>query len=130
MAFQVPAQHDGLSHTVAAEVAETEPFRSAFGTWRKPQPVLTPEEYARQLYRVGFGHQTVRLIVYPHLLAGPEAAVEWTKGTLLTEYEKHLPADLFAQFVEQYRTRLVARLDDSRPFFFPFKRILCWGQRA
>ena len=35
--------------------------------------------------------------------------------------------------MEQYRTRLLARLDEGpdahgRPLFFPFKRILCWGQ--
>jgi trans-aconitate methyltransferase len=54
----------------------------------------------------------------------------WTKGTRLTKYARRLPADLFEQFVEQYRERLVARLERERPFFYPFKRILCWGQRS
>jgi hypothetical protein len=52
------------------------------------------------------------------------------KGTLLAEYEKHLPEALFARFVEEYRARLLPRFEDTRPFFYPFKRILCWGQRA
>jgi hypothetical protein len=54
------------------------------------------------------------------------------KGTLLTEFERRLPpgSGLFTQFVEEYRRRLVSRLDASQPFFFPFKRILCWGQRS
>ena len=130
LAFQVPAQHDTLSHVVAEEITAIEPFRSAFRGWHRPQPVLAPEEYARLLYRCGFDDPIVRLIVYPHVLAGPDEVVEWMKGTLLTEYARHLPADLFDRFVEEYGTRLVARLDATRPFFFPFKRILCWGLRS
>jgi len=130
LAFQVPAQHDAPSHVVAEELTTIEPFRSAFGGWHRPQPVLPPEAYAGLLYRCGFEDPIVRLIVYPHVLAGPDEVVEWMKGTLLTEYARHLPADLFDRFVEEYRTRLIARLDATRPFFFPFKRILCWGQRS
>jgi trans-aconitate 2-methyltransferase len=130
LAFQVPAQHDSLSHVLAEELTTLEPFRSALGGWHRPQPVLAPEAYARLLYRCGFEDPIVRLIVYPHVLAGPDEVVEWMKGTLLTEYARYLPADLFALFVQEYRTRLIARLDTTRPFFFPFKRIICWGQRS
>jgi len=70
------------------------------------------------------------LIVYPHVLASREDVVEWVKGTTLTEYKRHLPAEVYDQFVEKYRGRLLAKLDEARPFFFPFKRILCWGQRS
>ena len=130
LAFQVPAQHDTPAHLVAEALTGVEPFRGALGGWRRPQPVLPPDEYARLLYRVGFPDPAVRLIVYPHVLPGPEDVVEWFKGTLLTEYERRLPADLFARFVEEYRARLLPQLDAARPFFFPFKRILCWGQLA
>lgn len=130
IAFQVPAQHDTLTHRVAAELAESDPFRSAFGDWRRSQPVLEPDAYARLLYRCGFTDPTVELIVYPHVLPSREDVVEWVKGTMLTEYKRHLPAPVYDQFVNAYRARLLERLDDSRPFFYPFKRILCWGQRA
>ena len=132
LAFQVPAQHDELSHRIADELTEVEPFKTAFGGWRRPQPVLTPEAYARLLYRCGFEDPNVRLIVYGHVLSSRDQVVEWMKGTLLTEFERHLPAgsDLFTPFVEEYRRRLIGRLDASQPFFFPFKRILCWGQKA
>ena len=121
---------DHLSHLVADELTEVEPFRSVFGGWGRALTVLAPEAYARVLYRYGFTDPIVRLIVYPHVLAGPEDVVEWTKGTLLTEYQRHLSAEMFEQFVDEYRRRLLARLDEARPFFYPFKRILCWGQRA
>jgi len=130
LAFQVPSSHDDASHTVAAELSEVAPYRDALDGWRRPQPVMTPEAYARVLHRLGFIDPRVHLIVYPHVLEGPEAVIEWMKGTLLTDYAKRLPADLFEGFLKDYRARLVERMDRSRPFFFPFKRILCWGQRA
>jgi trans-aconitate 2-methyltransferase len=130
LAFQVPAQHDGLSHLLAEELTTIDPFRSALDGWRRPQPVLTPEAYARLLFRCGFKDPIVRLIVYPHILGSRDDVVEWMKGTLLTEYARRLPPELFERFVDEYRTRLLARLDTARPFFFPFKRILCWGQRS
>jgi trans-aconitate 2-methyltransferase len=128
----VPAQHDELSHVVADELAGTEPFRTAFAGWRKPQPVLTPDAYARLLFRCGFDAPHVRLIVYPHVLTSREDVVEWMRGTLLTEYARHLPPDgaLFAEFITAYRERLLPQLAPEQPYFFPFKRILCWGQKS
>jgi trans-aconitate 2-methyltransferase len=130
LAFQVPAQHDTLTHLVADELATVEPFVSAFAGWRRSQPVLAPDAYARLLYRCGFDDPKVQLIVYPHVLASREDVVEWVKGTLLTDYRRHLPGDVYDRFVDAYRDRLLPRLEDARPFFYPFKRILCWGQRS
>jgi trans-aconitate 2-methyltransferase len=130
LAFQVPAQHDDLAHVAAEQLAASEPYASALGGWRRAQPVLTPEAYARLLYTCGFADPIVRLIVYPHVLESRDAVVDWFKGSLLTEYARHLPPALFEQFVADYRARLLPQLDPRRPFFFPFKRILCWGQRA
>jgi trans-aconitate 2-methyltransferase len=130
LAFQLPASYADASHIVADELADEEPFRSALGGWRRAQPVLTPEQYARLFYRVGFADPTVRLIVYPHVLDSREAVIEWMKGTLLTDYARNLPAGLFDRFLDAYRTRLLTRLEETRPFFFPFKRILCWGRRS
>jgi len=130
LAFQVPAMHDEVSHLVADELSEEEPFASALGGWRRAHTVLTPDAYARILFRIGFGDPQARLIVYPHVLAGPEAVIDWMRGTLLAEYEKRLPPDLFGRFVEEYQARLLRQIEPTRPFFFPFKRILCWGQRA
>jgi trans-aconitate 2-methyltransferase len=86
--------------------------------------------YARLLHRYGFVDPKVQLIVYPHILASRDDVVEWVKGTLLTEYKRHLPGEVYDQFVEEYRGRLLTKLDEARPFFYPFKRILCWGQRS
>ena len=129
LVFQVPASHEDPSHTVADELATVAPFAAGFNGWRRPQPVLTPEAYARLLYQSGFTEQHVRLVIYPHVLDSREDVIEWMKGTLLTEYQRHLPAELFPAFMDAYRARLLPRLESARPFFFPFKRILCWGRR-
>jgi trans-aconitate 2-methyltransferase len=129
LAFQIPAQHEDASHLIAEELTAVEPFRTALAGWHRPQPVLTAEGYARLLYKCGFVDTNVRLIVYPHILAGRDEVVEWMKGTLLTEYARRLSAELFDRFLDEYRRRLLATLDAARPFFFPFKRILCWGQQ-
>ena len=71
----------------------------------------------------------MRLQVYGHHLASREEVIEWVKGTLLTDYEKRLSAELFARFLSRYRENLFARLPDERPFFFPFKRILARASR-
>ncbi len=130
LAFQVPAMHGDPSHLVADALSAEEPFVSALGGWRRANTVLTPDEYSRLLFRLGFESPRTCLVVYPHVLADRDAVVEWVKGTLLAEYEKHMPATLFARFVEDYRERLLPRFEDTRPFFYPFKRVLCWGQRA
>jgi trans-aconitate 2-methyltransferase len=130
IAFQVPAPHDGPSHFVADELAHEEPFYSALGGWRRPQPVLAPDAYARLLYRSGFPRPEVKLVVYPHVLDNRDAVVEWMTGTLLTEYERQLPPELFGVFLETYRARLIRQVEPTEPFFFPFNRILCWGRRT
>ena len=131
LAVQMPAMHDEISHLVAADIFATAPYQAASGGWQKPQPVLSPSAYATLMFRLGFSDPSVRLIVYPHVLPGAGEVVEWVKGTLLAEYSRHLPPEVFEQFLVEYRTRLLAELgDDDRPFLFPFKRILLWGQRA
>lgn len=129
IAFQVPANFDHPSHTVAAEVAREEPFRNAFAGHPRTSPVLAPETYAAILDRLGFAKQLVRLQVYVHHLASRDEVVEWVKGTLLTEYEKRLSPDLFPAFLARYREALTARLADTRPHFYPFKRILAWVRK-
>jgi trans-aconitate 2-methyltransferase len=129
LAVQMPANHDHPSHVVAAEVAGTEPFRTALGGYRRVSPVQPPEWYAELLDRLGLAEQHVRLQVYLHHLPARDEVVEWVKGTLLTDYESRMPPELFEQFVATYRARLLPQLDDSRPYRYPFKRVLFWGVR-
>jgi trans-aconitate 2-methyltransferase len=132
LAFQVPANWDHPSHTVAAELAAHPPFIEAFAGGSPDdhtRSVLAPEAYATLFAQLGFVEQHVRLQVYGHHLASTDDVVEWVKGTLLTAYRRRLSDALYDQFVAEYRRRLIASLGDLRPYFYPFKRILCWGRR-
>ena len=133
LAVQIPANADHASHRVAAEVAGTEPFRSAMGGTPPPDPVATnvlaPEQYAILLDHLGAERQHVRLQVYGHVLARSADVVEWVKGTSLTRFTNVLPAELHDAFVAAYTERLLAVLGERSPFFYPFKRILFWGRK-
>ncbi len=129
VAVQVPANFDYPSHTVARELAHEEPYREALAGYVREKPVLEPQEYATLLDRLGYREQHVRLQVYVHYLESRAEVVEWVKGSLLTDYQKRMPEALFEQFLAEYRTRLLPRLEDRRPFFYPFKRILFWGRK-
>ena len=128
LAVQVPANDDHPTHVVAAELARRSPFREAMQGYERRWPVLKPEAYAALLHRLGYARQHVRLQVYGHLLDARGGVIEWVKGTLLTDYEKRMQAALFAEFMQSYRERLFERLEDARPYFYPFKRILFWAQ--
>lgn len=129
LAVQMPANYDHPSHRIAAEIAATEPFASALAGRERSFGTLAPERYATLLNRLGMARQSVRLQVYAHVLACRDEIVEWVRGTTLTSYETALPAELFARFLELYRERLAAELEDARPFFYPFKRVLLWASR-
>lgn len=129
LAVQVPANHDHPSHAIAHEVALEPPFREALGGYVRGVPVEAPEWYAALLDRLGFQEQSVRLQVYAHHLPSREDVVEWTRGTLLTDYEKRLEPGLFQAYLERYRQRLLSRLTGAQPYFYPFKRILIWGRK-
>jgi trans-aconitate 2-methyltransferase len=127
LAVQMPSNFDHPSHVLAAELADEEPFRSGLGGYRRLVPVEPPERYAELLDRLGFAEQHVRLQVYGHHLAGREEVVEWVRGTLLNDYQRRMPAELFERFLAGYRERLLPLLEERRPYFYPFKRLLLWG---
>jgi trans-aconitate 2-methyltransferase len=133
LAVQIPANAGHPSHRVAGEVAAGEPFRSAMGGAPPEDPVavnvLDPVQYAILLDHLGAARQHVRMQVYGHTLARSADVVEWVKGSTLTRFQRILPAELFEQFVDEYRRRLLLVIGDSAPYFYPFRRILFWGRK-
>ncbi len=130
LAFQVPDNFDHASHRAAEHVAAEEPFASILAGAAHPRHVLAPEDYSAILDQLGYREQVVRLQVYGHHLDSREGIVAWVEGSLLSEYRRMLPADLYPRFVERYREALFAMVPDERPLFFTFRRILAWGRRV
>jgi trans-aconitate 2-methyltransferase len=129
LAIQVPVNEPHPSHQEAAATATEPPFAAALDGWRRESPVLAPEWYAATLFELGFTEQRVRLEVYGHPLASRDEVVEWVRGTLLTDYQRRLPAPLWPAFLARYRERLAAALPDQRPFLYPYRRLLLWARR-
>lgn len=131
LAFQVPANFRHPSHLLAQQVAQEQPFLDVLDgnlPDDRGKFVLAPETYADLLYELGADRQVVRLEVYGHELDNTEAVVEWVQGTLLTGYRARLSAEQYEAFVDRYRERLVEELGDRAPYFYAFRRILCWAQ--
>jgi trans-aconitate 2-methyltransferase len=129
-AVQMPANEGHVSHVTAMALAREEPYATALGGYNRPLTVLKPERYSELLYDLGFEEQLVRLQVYPVLLPGPEAVVEWVRGTFLTAYRSRLDPDTYAAYLEEYERRLLAALPAKRPYLYSYPRILMWGRRG
>jgi trans-aconitate 2-methyltransferase len=131
LAFQVPSNFRHPSHLLAQQVANESPFIDALDG-NVPEDrgrfVLSPELYADLLYELGAREQVVRMQVYGHELSSTADVVEWVMGTLLTPYRTRLTPELFEAFVERYRERLLEELGEREPYFYGFKRILCWAR--
>jgi trans-aconitate 2-methyltransferase len=130
LAIQMPANDDHVTHEAARSVARASPFKEAIEGWERLRRVAPPEEYATILFRLGFREQHVRVEVYPHMLESREEVIEWVRGTLLTDYQRRVPPDMWDKFLEAYRAELFRHVPDERPFFYPFKRVLMWASRA
>ncbi|BAY89956.1 MULTISPECIES: methyltransferase domain-containing protein [unclassified Tolypothrix] len=125
LAIQIPAMDDEPVHQLAVETAQE--FSQELKGYVRRLEVLSPVDYAKILYKLGFVKQQVKLQIYGHLLPSREAVLEWYRGTLLTAYETQLDTQTYERFVARYQQKLFSILPDERPFFFPYKRILIWG---
>jgi trans-aconitate 2-methyltransferase len=128
LAIQVPHMHHAPTFRAAVEIAQSPPYREALGGFVQRYGVLDASRYARLLHELGFEAQRVRLEVYAHVLPSREAVFEWVKGTTLTPYAERLPPKVYESFLGRYRERLMLSFKDTRPFLFPFERLLIWGR--
>lgn len=129
LAIQMPMNHDYATHQIAIQMAKEEPWKSLLGEpYTKWDSMLTPEQYANLLFKLGFKDQKVFLRVYGHQLDNRDEVVEWTKGTLLTYFQSRLQQADYERFLQEFKRRLQAQLPDDRPFFYPFKRLLMWAK--
>jgi trans-aconitate 2-methyltransferase len=131
LAFQVPSNYRHPSHLLARQVANEAPFIDALeedAPEDRGRFVLSPEIYADLLYELGAARQVVRMEVYGHELSSTADVVEWVMGTLLTPYRTRLSPELFTAFIDRYRERLLEELGDREPYFYGFRRILCWAR--
>jgi trans-aconitate 2-methyltransferase len=127
LAAQMPFMEDQVSHLTAYELARSPDFRRLLGGYDRRAPLMEPVRYSTWLHRLGYVRQHVRVTVYAHLLESREDVVEWNRGALLTDYQKRLSAPDWDRFLQRYRQMLIPQLEDERPYFYPYPRLLIWG---
>lgn len=130
IAIQMPVNHDYPTHTLAMQMSSEQPLNSQLGGQRYSvdQYMLTAQDYATLLFKLGFKEQKVFVQVYGHVLDSRESVIEWVGGTTLTYFKSRLSKEDYAIFLTQYKDRLFGILKDERPFFYPFKRLFIWGR--
>ncbi len=122
LAVQMPVNFDHPSHFLAADVAQEMKLQI-----RIP-PLLAPETYAELLWRNGMEAIDVSIKVYLHPLKSGHEVIEWTKGALLTFYQKQLDLAGYKKFLEQYTRRLLLVTGEG-PYLYPYKRIFIVARR-
>lgn len=129
LAFQVPANFGHPSHVVADEIGRRyglEPLDRTIGA-------LSPARYDELLWHGGLRELDVTLRIYGVEMARTDEVLDWVSGTLLTSFEARLGPDRFANYRDEYRTRLLDELGDpegDRPYYYAFPRIVCRGARV
>lgn len=124
MAVQMPFNFDYITHTLAENlISKYSKIKN------RGNPMLSLEQYAYVLYKIGFENINCHIKVYVHELPSKDDVLEWVKGTLLTFYERQLDAKEYNQFLAEYKNQLNLILNDEKPFFYPFKRVFLYAKK-
>jgi trans-aconitate 2-methyltransferase len=127
-AFQVPANFDQPSHTLLYEFARSDRWSHLLGNLVRPDPVLPASGYLKTLLDTGVAAD-VWSTTYLHVLQGPDAVLEWVRGTALRPFLGALqdegPAEAVQEFEASYGAALRAAypMDGQGRTIFPFRRI-------
>ncbi|HZZ95858.1 MAG TPA: trans-aconitate 2-methyltransferase [Jatrophihabitantaceae bacterium] len=130
LAFQVPGNFDAPAHTAMRELAESPRWAdSLHDVLRHHDAVDEPSSYARLLLVEGL-EVDVWESTYLHVLRGPDAVLEWLRGTGL----RPVLAALSPSDGEEFSAELAARLSRAYPpgergTLFPFRRIFAVAHR-
>jgi trans-aconitate 2-methyltransferase len=128
-AFQVPANFGEPSHTLLYELAQSDRWGARLGHLVRPTPVLEPAAYLGALLATGV-QADVWETTYFHILHGPDAVLEWVRGSALRPFLTALETpDVPESDVAEFQSAFAAVLRAAYPrdaegrSVFPFRRI-------
>ncbi|WP_340560856.1 trans-aconitate 2-methyltransferase [Streptomyces sp. GSL17-111] len=132
LALQVPANFTSPSHALLGELCEAPRWRDRLGAQgRRYVHILQPREYLQRLTDLGCVAD-VWETTYVQLLQGPDAVLNWTRGTALRPVLTTLAddPDAAAAFVAEYRDLLRAAYPEGpHGTVFPFRRVFAVARR-
>ncbi len=130
LAVQMPVNFDHPSHRIAHAVAARFPELR-----HEERRILPVEDYAALLHRSGFSEQNCFVKVYVHPMESGAQVIEWTRGTLLTQFQNGLSPERFEEFLSEYSRELLAAIGkgsgggtDAGAYVYTFKRLFLWGR--
>jgi trans-aconitate 2-methyltransferase len=132
LAVQMPLAHQTRHHVLMRETAAEGPWAASLAGIDTLAALLTPEVYYGVLART-CGSVDIWSTTYLHALTGPDAVLEWMKGTALRPYLTALGDPGLRQ---AYLTALAARLYVAFPprpdgtTLLPFPRLFLVARRA
>lgn len=130
-AFQVPANFDAPPHRLMRELGCSDAWRPLFRTPVREWHAETSSYYYDLLAPLA-SRMDVWMTDYVHIMPGPEAIVEWYRGSGLRPWLESLPSEETRErFLADYLTGIIAaypRQKDGR-VLFPFRRLFVIAYR-
>jgi trans-aconitate 2-methyltransferase len=132
LAVQMPMAHETRHHTLLRTVAGQGPWAGALADVQRMAPLLAAETYY-DLLAAEAGAIDIWATTYLHALTGPDAVLEWMKGTALRPYLGRLKGDapMRAAFLSALGAALSAAFP-QRPdgvTLLPFPRLFLVARR-
>jgi trans-aconitate 2-methyltransferase len=122
LAVQMPDNTGEPANMLQREVATSGPWAAKLTTAVPRADMLPPDAYYDLLQPV-CAHIDIWHSVYNHVMATPQAIVEWFKGSSLQPYLSLLDADMREQFLAAYTDKVVGaykpRVDGKVLLKFP-----------
>jgi trans-aconitate 2-methyltransferase len=106
LAVQMPDNFDQPSHVLMREVASRAPFRDKLGAASAARETIGAFADYYQALAPHCAVVDLWRTTYVHALPGPDAIVEWVKGTGLRPFLDPLAADEKQAFLAQYRDEI------------------------
>ncbi|MGY2893699.1 methyltransferase domain-containing protein [Deinococcus sp. UYEF24] len=129
-AFQVPGNFAAPSHLLLAELQNEPRWKDRLAASESGPASLDPLEYADLLTPLGFQVNAWET-TYLHLLHGPDAALNWVRGTALRPVLSRLSPGDGAEFEAEYGRRLCAAYPEGPSgTAFPFRRVFVVARRT
>ena len=123
LALQMPDNTDEPALALMREVAKTGPWAAEVGLAAASRDDLPEPAAYYDLLKPLCAHLDIWHTVYNHVMAGPDAIVEWFRGSALRPFLSVLNADMRRGFVAEYRARIAraypARFDERVLLRFP-----------
>jgi trans-aconitate 2-methyltransferase len=123
LAFQVPANHDQVAHSLLREQAASPKWQSRLGDVLFSRQTGDPGTYLELLTKEGCAVDAWET-TYMQLLSGENPVLEWFKGTALRPVLAALDEEARAEFLAEYGPKLLSAYPAaSYGTLFRFRRV-------